>query len=196
MRQLIVISSQNTIPGEHTWINKLFDGGLELLHLRKPGYSLTEVTGLLNKIDQVYWDRIAIHQYHEIGDSYNIKRLHFPEKERGNIAFDKNILYSTSVHSTEGYKELAAGFSYAFFSPVFNSISKENHLPVIGLKEAISVKSVIRMIALGGINAGNCLIPFQHGFDGVAVLGAVWKNKDPLAVFKQIQTCITKGLQY
>jgi len=194
MEKLIVISSPACFPEEPALVNKMCAAGLGLFHLRKPGWKIEEIMRLLDKIDNAFYSRIAVHQHHEAAIDYGIKRLHFPETKRYPAAFSRDISYSTSVHTQDAYEGLDTIFSYTFYSPVFPGISKKDNREPVDMAAASTVTKRVKMVALSGIAAHNCLVPFQYGFDSVAVLGAVWENSDPLAAFKQIQACITTGL--
>jgi len=195
MEKLIVISAPDMFPGEHELINRMFASGLGLLHLRKPGWDVASMMNLLDKIDNAFHNRIAVHQHHDAARDYGIRRLHFPERERHRLTTAEAVACSASVHSIAAYKELDSVFSYAFYSPVFKSISKKEHTATIDMTEVSGMTRHISMVALGGIDRHNCLIPFRHGFDSVAVLGAIWETPDPLDAFKNIQVCITTDPQ-
>jgi thiamine-phosphate pyrophosphorylase len=179
---LVVISNPSAIADEAIIINELFDVGMQLFHLRKPGYSKDELRELLNKINPQHYSKIALHQYHEMANDFGITRIHLTEKNRSELNDDElrklkeaNIL-STSVHSIESYKTLSKQFDYAFFGPVFNSISKQGYTAVVDNEFNLSgIKTSTKIIAIGGINEENINKVFDMGFDGVALLGAIWQ---------------------
>jgi thiamine monophosphate synthase len=155
--------------------------------LRKPSASEEKLRNLLDAIDPKNYDKIALHQYHKIAPDYGIKRLHFREKKRLRWLKDRtpieprlkelSSVLSTSVHSVKDYKNLNREFDYAFLGPVFNSFSKVGYSSVIKKETRLQqVKTSTRIIALGGISEENIIEAVQMGFDGVAVLGAVWKS--------------------
>ena len=85
-------------------------------------------------------------------------------------------------------KNLSPDFDYAFFGPVFSSISKINYISVIEDDLNLSLnKTSTKIIAIGGINEENIKNVFDMGFDGAAVLGAIWqKPKEAVNNFKNI----------
>lgn len=198
MEKLIVISAPGTFPGEPDLVNRMFASGLGLFHLRKPGWHTGAMIAFLDKIDHTFLSRIALHQHHDMAISYGIRRLHFPERERKQLAAGRVIPVpcSTSVHSIAAYKELDSLFDYAFYSPVFKSISKKEHTVTVNMDEVKETIRHISMVALGGIDLHNCQVPFRYGFDSVALLGAIWESDNPLEAFKNIQACITTDPQY
>ena len=78
-------------------------------------------------------------------------------------------------------------WEYSFISPVFPSISKkgygENSTILNDIKKR--TRSNVKLIALGGINENNINEVFESELDGVALLGAIWENDEPLNVFKK-----------
>ncbi len=100
---------------------------------------------------------------------------------------------STSIHDINAYNNLHIAFDYTFYSPVFDSISKQDYKAMDKTHLNVSaIKKDIKLIALGGVHEGNCLEALNYGFDGVALLGAVWQSEAPVAAFKRIQNIIKR----
>jgi len=179
---IVVISHPEFFNREAGIINELFSHGMEYFHLRKPGCTKDEYIWLLNKIEKEFLHKIVLHNHHQLIDNYGCMGIHINETERKtpHIRFAEysKKLVSTSVHSIEDYLKLEEDFSYAFFSPVFDSISKSNHKSIVDDNFHISAedKSNVKLIALGGIQSQNAQKALSMGFDGVALLGALWQN--------------------
>lgn len=193
---IVVVSYPNAIEHEASQINELFREGLQILHLRKPDYSEEDLKLLISAISPEYYNRIALHQHHGIHSTFGINRLHFTEHIRRNTSADelnevkkKGIILSTSLHHIDDYYELDSAFKYAFLGPVFGSISKNNYVAMDANKRLMSQpKNSTKLIALGGIDHVNSSLPFEWGFDGVALLGSVWEgNASPVENFKKIK---------
>ena len=186
MMELIVISYPTFIVNEASFINRLFDDGLSILHLRKPESSEEEIGKLLKQIDSKYYSQIALHQHHQIAHEFGIKRFHFSVKNRNELFTDQlsklkkeNFILSTSVHSIEEYKQLDKLFDYTFFGPVYGSISKEGYIALNDQNfDCTTFQNHISVIALGGIHQGNVHSIEEKGFQGAAVLGAIWKKPE------------------
>jgi thiamine-phosphate pyrophosphorylase len=192
---VIVISNPTSVKDEHVIINQLFEEGLELFHLRKPGSSINELRSLLKNIEIKHYPKIALHQHHEIADQLGIQRLHYTEENRKNTfeiilneQLQKNNILSSSVHDIEEYKKVSSHFDYVFLSPVFNSISKSGYHSILKKDFEIPVERKTKIIALGGIDnkkAGEIKV---YGFDGIATLGAIWNEpENALINFKNIK---------
>jgi thiamine-phosphate pyrophosphorylase len=201
----IIICNPTALKNEAELINTLFDNGLETLHLRKPEYSSQELVLLLQEINPIHYSKIALHSCHFLAKSFGINRLHYNETSRKQLTdadFEEStkdgLTLSTSVHSVEDYNLLSDHFSYAFLSPVFDSISKADYkakqFDLSLRKKSLLVAELVtelsrsieatKLIALGGINEDNYLEALEMGFDGVALLGTIWNSEDKIQTFK------------
>jgi len=179
----IIISNPVLISNELKMIHQLLADGLEVLHIRKPAFSEQEYFGFIQQIDQNFHDRLVICSYHEEGLKQGFKRFHFSRTDYLNQdSFEAfgNCILSTSTHSIEEFNELQDRIDYAFLSPVFESISKVGYTTNSNLLEEVKQRTNVKskLIALGGMTEENRHIALEHGFDGVAMMGAVWKSKD------------------
>jgi len=179
--KLIVISNPDFIKAEANIVNALFEEGLRFFHLRKPDASLNDIDQLLKQINPSFYERIALHQHHLTAGSYGIYRLHYPAALRettSSLYLVKEKLrgykLSTSVHSAGEISSLSSSFDYAFFSPVFNSISKKDYTGMSAAQAVLPGKVATEIIALGGIDRTNISKLKAMQFDGAAVLGALW----------------------
>ncbi|PTQ96661.1 thiamine-phosphate pyrophosphorylase [Mucilaginibacter yixingensis] len=196
--QLIVITDAEVIDGETAIINELFNAGLSRLHLRKPGGNAQQICALLNQVDAAFYSRIALHQHHELAQVYGIKRLHYTESARQQTTpallqslKSHGYTLSTSIHDLALADSLTA-FDYAFFGPVFNSLSKPGYTS--NLSPAFRLdrhSSKPELIGLGGITHGQLPAVKAMGFEGVAVLGAIWNEPGKaLQTFEKLKTTI------
>ncbi len=198
MHQLIVITDFDNVENEHFIINEMFRIGLCNLHLRKPNFSLEEIKNWIEKIEPTYRKYITVwHRHFSALQQYGVYNIHFPEQDR--IALTKQTDFdtlkkqgvhqiSTSIHQAKEYYNLDKAFDYTFISPMFNSISKQGYKAID--KDELTIvhsKKNTKIIALGGIDRSNCNTALNMGLDGVAVLGAIWKNSNPLNAFIEIK---------
>ncbi|WP_374331016.1 thiamine phosphate synthase [Soonwooa sp.] len=190
----IIISPEENVRNETNLINQFFDQGLDLFHIRKPKFSELDLISYVFRIDDKYKSKLVVHQHFETALELGLHRFHIKEKFRKNndFCFKENVIYSTSTHSIDDFNQLEKLWDYAFVSPVFPSISKigygENFQILSDLEKRENYKT--KLIALGGITPKNQHSVYEHGVDGVAFLGSIWENENPLKVF---ETCIQKG---
>ncbi|WPO80678.1 thiamine phosphate synthase [Flavobacterium sp. KACC 22761] len=199
---MIVITNPSFIEDEIQILHSLLEEGLSLLHIRKPDFSELEMAQFIHQLKLEFRDRIVLHNHHYLADDFGINRLHFSEKERKSLndfpsKFSRPCLYkSTSTHSIEDFNSLE-NFDYAFLSPVFKSISKENYFPEMDLFESLKSRTNYntKVIALGGIESENIQKALENSFDDVALLGTIWNSKNPLKQFKLCQKIVHSYLQ-
>ena len=183
------------LPNEAAIIQQLFAEGLDVFHLRKPEADEQTVRQLIEAIPAEYHNRIAMHGFFHLMEEYNIHRWHFREEHRQSTTKEemtqlknKGYTLSTSVHDLPTLQRLTSLFSYAFFSPVFDSISKQQYKGVAGddfyLKDE---QKPVSVIALGGVDAGNIQSAMAMNFDGAALLGAIWK--EPANAVENFKLC-------
>ncbi|MFA6082850.1 thiamine phosphate synthase [Mucilaginibacter sp.] len=182
---LIVISSPTVVDDESTIINNLFQAGLKYFHVRKRDNDINMVRQLLNRIAPQFHARISLHQFHQIANEYGIQRLHYTGQARmlsnaqkWQVQAKEGFTLSTSVHDITALHTLAH-FDYAFYGPVFNSISKPGYqstLPANFKLDRSNIKT--KVIALGGVDGSNLTKVRAMGFDGAAILGTIWNDPD------------------
>lgn len=188
---LIVLSDSDFRSGETELVNQLFLAGLDLFHIRKYGASEESLLKWINEIAIEYRSRLVLHHDHEWGRSIGLNRFHYSERDRKTwkehnwFGRSNAYVYSASVHSVEEYNELPDQFAYAFLSPVFDSISKEGY-KAVEFDLAKRTNEHTRLIGLGGIRSENIKQVSEMGFDGAALLGAIWNNPDPI---HQLKSC-------
>ncbi|TKC05924.1 thiamine phosphate synthase [Pedobacter frigoris] len=185
--ELIVISNSSYFKNEGNLINNLFINGLKTIHLRKENTDKSKFVELLNEIDPAFYPHIALHQFHELAPDFGINRLHYPEKlRRESPSFPSDSILSTSIHDWDTLSEIIQ-FDYAFFSPLFDSLSKPGYEGVI--REGFKLpETSVKIVALGGINHDNAQRVIDMGFNGMALMGTLWNDpRHTINNFKKIQ---------
>lgn len=191
---IIVITSEKAVYHESKIINELFREGLDLLHIRKPLISSGEMKDFIQKINAEFHHRLVLHNHYEAAENFDISKFHFSEIERLNNIHGtfKDKVTSTSVHNIETFNELKNEWNYAFISPVFPSISKKGYGKDSDILNEIEKRdnSNVKLIALGGIHERNSKQISEKNVDGVALLGAVWENNQPIEIFKKCRKSV------
>ena len=193
---MIVITNPIHNTNEIDTIHTLLENGLELLHIRKPDFSETEMKTFVSKIKKAFKHRLVLHSQHQLASEFGIYRIHFTEKTRIETPakrfenWKKNgYTLSTSIHQMSDFERLSSVFDYAFFGPVFNSISKPNYVSNLDFKKELEQRenNTTALIALGGITAQNIKTASAFGFDDVALLGTIWNSNNPIENYKLCQ---------
>ena len=203
--KLIIITPETHVKAEQAVIIGLFEQGLELLHIRKPSASKSEIQLYIDAIPAIYWPKIVLHSHFELSHVYPLKGIHLNEYHAKTK--DENLgnynLISRSIHAlTDLTIHNCAPYEYVFLSPIFNSISKPGYHSRFTLEALTSFlndfhqdqPATAKVIGLGGISLANFGQLGKIGFDGAALLGGLWFNTNPLHVFKQFQALSVKPL--
>ncbi|MBL4708025.1 MAG: thiamine phosphate synthase [Flavobacteriales bacterium] len=187
---LVLIAPEEDIKDEHIILNQLFKAGLEYYHLRKPTKDYEGYKNYLGQIDRQFHNRVVVHQFHELTADFQLKGVHFQEhkrrtsepKELSKWIDREELTVSSSFHELKELEDCEYDFDYHLLSPVFSSISKKGYEG-----RGFNVKHISKKtIGMGGINADKLKEISQMGYDGVGVLGAIWKSKEPVEDFKQM----------
>jgi thiamine-phosphate pyrophosphorylase len=199
--QLIVISPDNTIDNETEIVNRLFANGLQKLHLRKPQFTAHDHSNYIARIDTRYHSRIILHSCFELLTEFQLGGVHlnsFLQKdiqtmEQVSILSPPSV--SASFHTWDEIAENNVAYNYVFISPVFDSISKSGYKAGIDLAGCTKLRRELEqqkkycpaIIGLGGVALHQLKTLYNYGFDGAAMLGAVWLADDPAGVVMQAQ---------
>ncbi|MGD1845444.1 MAG: thiamine phosphate synthase [Salibacteraceae bacterium] len=190
--KLILVTSPDKFKSEVDTVIELFEKDLELLHLRKPGFSEKRMTEYLRAIPKKYHNRIVIHSHYKLLGKFKLKGIHLSRKER-KVSFSnrmklawirlrhRNITVSTTFHNLISLTEDQRTFSYVFLSPIFDGISKQSHgggFNADQLKKALR-HTTQRVVGMGGINLQRIPYIKETGFYGAALLGSVWSSETP-----------------
>lgn len=176
----ILLTAEDHISAEIELLISFFNSGLQCLHLRKPSWSIDQVSIFLNKIPSRYHNRIVLHDHHALHEKYRIRGLHFNNRFPITDEYLKlSLSKSSSLHSLEELQTIPSEIDYVFLSPIFKSISKQNYPAAFDKKElTLALKNCQTPIfALGGLSPKTIPLAFEMGFKGVVVLGAVWKAR-------------------
>jgi thiamine-phosphate pyrophosphorylase len=181
--KVILISYPGDVENEMQLITALFDNGLERFHIRKPGFDYQMMKKVIIDIPRVHHDKLIVHSHFDLLKEFELKGIHFTDRNKSLIKdYDKvDVQKSVSTHTIEELKcFLNTEMDYAFISPVFNSISKNNYQSTLSLDEMQVFLSenncTTSVIALGGVELNNIGVIKQTGFDGFALLGAIWEQ--------------------
>lgn len=204
--KIIVVSSPDYYPKEVDLVVEMFRSGLERYHIRKPRMARAELSSFIEAFPLQFRKRLVLHNYHDLAYRYKLGGIHLSRahRKRGRWyrmvlairrKLNPQLIISRTFHRLSDLTEDDREYSYAFLSPVFDSISN-NSLGSGFSPRALNVmlhQSKQPVYAMGGIRPGLVRQVKEFGFDGVVLLGILWKtNSEPLAeYFKIKQECDT-----
>ncbi len=196
--ELIVITPDNSVINEAETVNQLLDAGLQRLHIRKSHFTKEDYREYIRAIKSEYHLRIVIHGYFDLFHELSLGGIHLNTAARNDDTLKEQIgnisssFISTSFHSWKEIVDNEFPYRYVFISPVFDSISKAGYKAGIDLNGAMETKQELKrnnkycqqIIGLGGVGVSQVETLHLYGFDGAAMLGAIWMAEEPVAVFK------------
>ena len=179
--KLILLSTPEFFVEEDKIISALFEEGLDLLHLRKPGQEPVYSERLLTLVPGTWHSRIVVHEHFYLKEEFGLRGIHLsdahpqpPQSYSGQL--------SRSCHSLEDLRDRRTGMDYVFLSPVFDSISCPGRRAAYShqqLHDASRAGLIDRKVmAAGGISAGTLPLLEDYGFSGAVVLGDLWTRFD------------------
>lgn len=176
----------------------LFLGDKSLtVHIRKPSFSEDDLRFFLNNINKEFHPQLVIHNHLYLLKEYNLKGFHCTRLflSKSKLIFEDlikeypNKTFSKTCHSLKELENTNERYSYVFLSPIFDSISKDNYPSAFNLKEVgkLLEKTIIKVVALGGISTSNLKQIKDYNFYGTGLLGSVWNSENPRLDYQRIK---------
>ncbi|WP_183408296.1 thiamine phosphate synthase [Nocardioides pocheonensis] len=100
------------------------------------------------------------------------------------------LVGATCRNRSQAEAAAAAGADYAGFGPVFATRSKTGLPAPLGLEAVTSAAGPLPLLAIGGMEAGTARAAREAGAHGVAVIGAIWRQPDPVTAAKELLEAI------
>jgi thiamine-phosphate pyrophosphorylase len=171
---------------------KLFQGGCRWLSLREKDMDAGNRLSLLRRLIEIgagVGARVSVH-----GDLEAALRLgaslHLPAGSDARSV--RNLVGSTvflgqSCHD-DAEVQAAEGADYVTLSPAFVSPSKPGYAPFLSLTDiaAITRRSALPVLALGGVTAENLTALANLGIRGIAVMGGAMRTPEPQTWFSEL----------
>jgi thiamine-phosphate pyrophosphorylase len=194
--QIVVISPESKDPREVPAMKRFFEAGLERYHVRKPSWTSAELEAWLGGIPVEWRPRIVLHEHHALVEKLGLGGRH--DKGFGN---PPPGALSRSCHDLPSLRQHLGAYESILFGPVFPSLSKPGYGPAAGfpwyelwalLRQtkrtgAPGAQRPACVLAIGGVTVQRLFRCDEIGFDGAAVLGAVWSDPDPARAFAAIR---------
>jgi len=193
--KVLLMSGPGLFEGETRLLNLLLEQTGFELSIRKPGWDTEGVESMLGAMDPTHLNRIWIHGHPELALKFKTAGVHFGEKKKPEAhkwfapLKEAGIRVGAACHDPKELESLG-DYDRVLLSPIFESISKPGHIPSFesdDVRKALSKKpNGTEVFALGGIIPERFELILEMGFDGAALLGAVWAAQDPETSLKEI----------
>ena len=199
--KLVVVSPPDDRACEQETVRALFEAGLVRYHLRKPAWSAERTAGLLGSLPPPWRRRVILHSHHEIARSLGAGGIHFRDDDH--VPEDPGLhkraggFASRACHDVRTVSAALGRYDGVFIGPVFASLSKPGYGPMPPqardelrnlLASRTTTQRSTEVVALGGVTTQTLADCHTLGFDGAALLGAVWDAPDPVDAFVALKT--------
>ena len=198
--KLIVISNSRNLENETQIITRMFEQGLDTLHLRKHKLSTNKMRLFIKAIPEHFHNRIIIHSHHNLARRFKLKGIHLTKTHKRKWLktwFTIRLIKLTHPHIiiTTSFNNIGQlfehdghyNYEYVFLSPVFDSLSSrfQSGFTEYSLSSALK-KTEYKVIARGGVDEHAIEKAERIGFIGLAFYSSIWKKPDPIAEFDRI----------
>ncbi len=186
-------------------VNDVIKGGADVIQLRDKSVSKDELIEIGKKLCRLTKQAnisFIVNDYPDVAKAIDADGVHIGQ---GDISFveAKKIIGSEkivgiSTHNKEQVLEaIKIGADYIGVGPVFQTISKENPDPVVGIDliKWVSQRCEIPFVAIGGINLNNLDNVLSAGAECIAVISAIMKSDDILKMTKSFKEKIDNLLK-
>ena len=197
--KLFVITPSTDIPDEQNLVTKMFESGLNTLHLRKPKYSTNQMAEYIREIPSHFHNRIVIHSHHHLALKFNLKGIHLSSTHlskhwkyifvrlRLKIKFKKTSKSRSYSRLQQIYKKEEQDFDYYLVGTMYNNMTGDFYSGFYedGIVAAIR-NSGKKLIARGGTSLKVIAKTSKYGFHGIAFNSFLWNSDSPYENFLKI----------
>lgn len=197
--KLFVITPSKDVPDETTLVTKMFESGLQTLHLRKPRHSTNRMAEYIREIPDHFHNRIVIHSHHRLAVKFNLKGIHLSRshlktswrywfiKTRLRLRLSRCTKSRSYSRLQQAYTKEEEHFDYYFLGTVFNNMTGELYS---GFYEdgviAANRNSQKKLVARGGTSTRVIEKALKYGFFGIAFNSYIWNAEHPFEKFQEI----------
>lgn len=185
-------------PNDASWdpkvVRRLFDAGLGRLHVQvRKGWRRDDYEQFILGLPETYRPRVVLGDEPGLVEQYALGGFQMHPGERIPRRWPPQAVVSAKCHDYDELRSTDKGCGYVFLAPLFQSVSKQDHGPRRTLREFEVIlgrwkaEGGVPVMALGGITPRTAPKAREMGFDGIAFIGAVWKQPDPVRAFLDLE---------
>jgi len=100
------------------------------------------------------------------------------------------IIGGTCRNRADVERAASDGADYVGFGPIFATTTKAGLPAPLGPDAITAAAGVLPLVGIGGIDASNAGSVVGAGAHGVAVIGAIWRDPDPVSAAKDLVTAV------
>ena len=177
--KLALMTQPTFFVEEDKILTSLFDEGLEILHLYKPGSEPIFSERLLTLLSDEYYKRIVVHDNFYLKDEYKLKGIHISDETTPAPKGYKGHISRTCTHLDQ-LKAAKKNADYVLLKYIYDSQTEAEQKATFTLEELkeASRRGLIdrHVYALGGMNLETVRIARDLGFGGIVISGDIWNR--------------------
>jgi thiamine-phosphate pyrophosphorylase len=190
----MVITAPGEVSEEADSIMQLIEAGARI-HVRKPEMNEPLLAKWIQQFPKEVYHQFHLHAFPELANKMGLRGIHLKDGQKLPTHIQWNGVLSKACHRlADVHQETTSDVDYLFLSSVFDSISKKGYKATFDLTELAQLlkndNRKTEVMALGGVELENIQQVKQLGFDGVALLGAIWQRNtttERLQYFKKVK---------
>lgn len=179
-----------------TVVTEAIKGGVDAVQLREKNASIQEIISLGRKLQVLLrkWNiPLIINDRVDIAMALDADGVHLGQRDmpyhlaRRLLGNEKIIGISVS-NKEQAYEAQHWDINYLGVGPIFETSTKQDTSPVIGVEDLRQICNITRhpVIGVGGINVANAQSVLTAGANGIAVVSAVCSASNPMLVSKRL----------
>ena len=167
--KLAIMTKATFFVEEDIILTSLFDEGLDLLHLYKPGSSPMYSERLLSLLPEDCYRKVMVHEHYYLKQEYDLAGIHLDNPE-DSLPVGYKGKYSRTCTDLGSLAEMKKKAEF----------KDEKSSFTIGQLEEAAQQGLIdkKVYALGGMSLENINMARQLGFGGVVICGDLWNRFD------------------
>lgn len=164
--KIVVATSPEFFIEENAIIQTLFEEGLDILHISKPGSEPIFCERLLTLMDPKWYSKVVVEDHFYLKDEYNLKGIHLTERNPNIPTSYKGVVSRTCTVDDIGTWIDRCGY---VLLDTFPSV----------LQQAVSQHKVSHKVYASGVTTLDEVMEVQeHGFGGIVINDVLWNQFD------------------
>ena len=177
--KLAIMTKSTFFVEEDKILAALFEEGMEVLHLYKPGSSPMYSERLLSLLPSNTMDKIIVHEHFYLKNEYALAGIHIDDVGHG-VPIGYKGRSGLSCSDISQLKTMKKQANYVILKNIFDCIEfpeQKSNFSIEELQEASRQRLIDKKVwAMGGMTIDNVKMAKDLGFGGVVVCGDLWNR--------------------
>ena len=196
-------SAEPDLPTLSVAVSQALRGGMRLLQYRAKGLPAAERLRQAKVLQQLCAEHDAlfiINDDVELAAAVHAAGVHLGQTDMPldmakRIIGDSMIIGISAESLDDAIQAEKGGADYLGVSPIYNTPTKTDTAPPVGLKGLRAIREAVNipLVGIGGLNLNNSADVIRSGGNGIAVVSAIVAADDPEAAARNLRQSIDKA---